>query len=283
MASMPSEIGTSVLAANVCAPAKDRRQFTTIRGGLSRQEAHNEIRNTDVCGRGPIVVADFGGRTAICLRCARGRLYRERSRLCGPWSRNRRAAVCGTRGCVWGTGLRAVEPRLRRTRICRTGTSLRSAGLWATGARLQGSCLLWGRRTSVRGTAGARLPIRLCGGLCTKTTRRHPLQRRRSLCRQSRLRSVGILQLRQAAPSAAPLSALQSAAVNKVGPAALGQARFAVRRIVAAASQRLRRSPASSLAWDVGAMSGKQIRRMGETSRAARGGDSQRCEILAHG
>jgi hypothetical protein len=44
------------------------------RGGLSRQEAHREIRNTYVRGRGSVVVAGFGGRAAICLRGARRRL-----------------------------------------------------------------------------------------------------------------------------------------------------------------------------------------------------------------
>ena len=169
--------------------------------------------------RGSIVVAGFGRRTAICLRGAWRSLYRECTGLCGTRSRDRRAALCGT-GCfirragLWGTrlrgtwtGVRSTRLRgtwtgIRSTRLRRTGAHLRSAGLWATGACLRGSCLLWVRQIGARRTAslcraGARLPISLCGRIRAKATCGHPLQRWWSLYRQSRLRSVGILQLRQ--------------------------------------------------------------------------------------
>jgi hypothetical protein len=196
----------------------DRRSATIHhhRGGLSRQEAHREIRIIYICGSGSIVVADFGGRTGICLRGARRSLYRQCSGLCAAGTRKRRAALCGT-GCfirragLWGIRLRGTRlrgtwtgvrsPRLRRTaaRVC--------TGLWGTGACLRSSRLLWVRRTGARRTASlcrarTRLPIRLCGRIRAEATCRHPLQWWRSLHRQSRLRSVGILQLRHRQASA---------------------------------------------------------------------------------
>jgi hypothetical protein len=159
------------------------------------------MRTTHICGSGSIVVAGFGGRTAICLRGTRRSLYRECSGLCRTGTRKRRAALCGTGCFIRRAGLRGAwtgvrSPRLRRTaaRVC--------TGLWGPGACLRSFCILWVRRTDARRTAsvcraGARLPIRLCGRIRAEATCRHPLQRWRSLHRQSRLRSVGILQLRQ--------------------------------------------------------------------------------------
>jgi hypothetical protein len=186
-----------------CLRSHQRSAKICHRGGL-RQEAHREIRNTDVCGSGAIVVAGFGRRTAICLRGTGRSLYRKCPGLCGTGSRRRRAALCGT-GCIirrtglWGAGLRGTGTRLRSAGSYRTGARIRNAGLRGTWARLRGSCLLWGRsarRTASLCRARARLP-RLCGRIRAEATRRHPLQRRRSVHRQSRPRPVGILQLRQ--------------------------------------------------------------------------------------
>jgi hypothetical protein len=181
-----------------------------LSGWASRREAHREIRHTDVYGCGAIVVAGFGRRTAICLRGARRSLYRERSGLCRAGARERRAALCGT-GCrlrrtgLWGTGLWGTGTRVRTTGLCRTGARIRCTGLCGTGARLQGSRLLWSRsarRTASLCRARASLPIRLCGRIRAEAARRHPLQRRWSLHRQSRLRSAGILPLRPRCPRA---------------------------------------------------------------------------------
>jgi hypothetical protein len=160
-----------------------------------RQEAHREVPNTDVGGRGSIVVSGFGRRTAICLRGARRRLYRECSSLCGTGSRIRDARLRGTG--LWGSG-----SNVRTNGFCRTGACIWSTGLCAPGTRLHGSCVLRGCRANTRRTTSLRrarpsLPIRLCGRIRAEATRRGTLSRRRSLHRQSRLRSVGILQLRR--------------------------------------------------------------------------------------
>jgi hypothetical protein len=129
-----------------------------------------------------MVVTSFGGRAAVCLRGAWGRLYCVRSRLCGARSWKRSAALCGARACVRSTGIRW-------------------AGIRATRARLQSSYILWGPWTGIRPTAslyrkGSSLPIRLCGRECTEAARRYTLQPWWSLRRESRLWPVGTLQLR---------------------------------------------------------------------------------------
>src|SRR5258708_12686864 len=85
-----SEIGTFAYAAIVCASMEDRQQSGSATichwGGLSQQEAHREIRTTDVCSRGSIVVAGFGGRSAVCLRVAPPALPPQPSPLFGTRS-----------------------------------------------------------------------------------------------------------------------------------------------------------------------------------------------------
>jgi hypothetical protein len=129
-----------------------------------------------------MVVTSFGGRAAVCLRGAWRSLYRVCPGLCGAGSWKRRPALCGAWSCV------------RSTRI-------RWTGIRATRAGLQSSCILWDPSTGLRPTvslcrARTSLPIRLCGRICTEAARRDTLQRWWSVRRQSRLWSVGVLQLR---------------------------------------------------------------------------------------
>jgi hypothetical protein len=129
-----------------------------------------------------MVVTDFGGRAAVCLRGAWRSLYRVCPGLCGAGSWKRRPALCGAWSFIRSAGIR--WPGIRATR-----------------ARLQSSCVLWSPWTGIRPTASlyrarAGLPIRLCGRICTEAARRDTLQRRWSLRRQSRLWPVGILQLK---------------------------------------------------------------------------------------
>jgi hypothetical protein len=156
------------------------------------------MRITDACSRGSIVVAGLGGRAAVCLRGARRRLHRECSRLCGTGSCERGAAIRGTGSRIRSAGLRS--------------TGLRSTGLWGTwlrsvGSRVPSSCILWGPwisllRTTSLYRAGAGLSIRLCGRICTEAPRLHTVQRWPSLRRESRLWSMGILQLRRRSATA---------------------------------------------------------------------------------
>lgn len=155
-------------------------------GGLSQQEAHHEMRITDICSRGSIVVAGLGGRAAVGLRGTRRGLHRECSRLCSTGSWKRRAALRGA-------GSRIRSAGLRSTRVW--GTWLRS-----TGTRLQSSRILWSPwlgllRTTSLYRAGAGLSTRLCGRICTEASRIHSLHRWQSLRRESRLWPMGILQL----------------------------------------------------------------------------------------
>jgi hypothetical protein len=144
-----------------------------------------------------MVITSFGGRAAVCLRGARGRLYRVRSRLCGAWSRKRRSALCGGWSCIRSTGIRWAWIRWAGIRW----TGIWWTGIRATRARLQSFCVPRSPWTGIRPTAslyraGAGLLVRLCGRECTEAARRYTLQPWWSLHRQSRLWPVGTLQLR---------------------------------------------------------------------------------------
>jgi hypothetical protein len=126
------------------------------------------------------------------------------------WRAERRTGLWGTG--LWGTGTRLrtagsyrTGARIRNAGLRGTGAGLRSARLCGTGAGLRSACILWSRsarRTASLCRAGARLPVGLCGGIRAEAARRHPLQRRGSLHRQSRPRAVGILPLKQRCASA---------------------------------------------------------------------------------
>jgi hypothetical protein len=205
-----------------------RREFgdNPAMGWAFEQEAHREVRTTGSCGRGPIGIASYGGRTAIRLRRARRSLHRVRPGFRGTGPRRRRAALCGAGRLVRTIGLHRPRSRLRTwlrasaARRIRTtglrcawlwGTRLRCARLRCTGlrctwlrgtwARLRRARLLHGRRVlAATGLpqSGVGIPAKhLCRRrrVSAAAARRDPLQRGWSLHRQSRQRPLDVLPL----------------------------------------------------------------------------------------
>jgi hypothetical protein len=208
-----------------------------VMGWAFQQEAHREVRTTGSCGRGPIGIASYGGRTAIRLRRARRSLHRVRPGFRRARSGRRRAALCCA-GRLVRNGLHRPRYRLwtwlwtsaaRRIRIAGLRvTWVRGTWVWGTGLRVtwvRGTGL---RRTWVRGTgllgtraciwrtrllrgrrvlAAAGLPRSRAGiptahlrrrrRVSPAAARRDPLQWGRSLHRQSRQRPLDVLPLRR--------------------------------------------------------------------------------------